>query len=170
MQINNVEYNAELHEQYKCLSIPQPIADWMTKLEYIDDNGEFHARKEVEIRSRDVNYRGDVLICSSKFPEVVGCDCGVTLGIVELYDVKHVSDFTDEDWAKTALPKSEWGRKTGYGYFFRNPRPVVEMPVRGMLGFYKITLPKGDITPYPRYLEVGEREWKKINRKNFEKK
>lgn len=170
MQINNVDFDPNLHEQYKCLSVPQPIADWLTKIDYMDEVGECHAKKEVEIRTRNIKYRGDVLICSAKQPEVAGYDCGVTLGLVELYDVKRVSDFTEEDWQMTALPRSEWTRKTGFGYFFRNPRPVVEMPVKGMLGLYKITLPKGDITEYPRYMEVGEREWKKINRKISQKK
>ena len=170
MQINNVDYDAELYEQNKCLTIAQPYADLLTKIDYIDSSDVCHARKEVEIRSRNVKYRGDVLICSAREPDVAGRDCGVTLGLVELYDVKRVGDFTEDDWRRTALPESEWTAKTGYGYFFRNPRPVVEMPIRGMIGLYKITLPKGDITIYPRHLELGDKEWEKIKRKNFQKK
>ena len=122
--------------------------------------------KVEEYRSWKTAHRGDLLICSSAKPvDPWGRHpAGVTCGFVELYDVKRVEDFTPEDWAATCIPEQARPR-TGYGWMMRNPRRVVEMPVKGQLGLYNIIVPKGDITEYPRNLEIGSDGWKIIKSK-----
>ena len=150
MQIDNKQYDPELHDQYHAISVKQPFAqDLVTKCRE-DEHGTY-AVKEVEVRNRQTTYRGDLLVCASKTPELKGYLAGVTLGFVELYECKPVRNFTQEDWDKTRIPREKRKEiKRGYGWFFRNPRRVIEMPINGRLGIYKLTTPKGDITEYPR--------------------
>ena len=167
MQIDRKEYNPDLHDVFRALSVKQPWADLLTCVAWRDEAGELHAEKTIEVRSRITNFRGDVLICASAKPEVPGCMSGVTCGFVELYDVKRVEDFTAEDWAATCIPEQDRPR-TGYGWLMRNPRRVVEMPIKGALGFYNLIVPKGDITIYPQHMALGADGWKIIKAKIHE--
>lgn len=164
MQIDRKDYNPDQHDVFKALTVKQPYADLLTRVVFRDESGEYHAQKTIELRSRNTNYRGDVLVCSSAKPELPGRLSGVTCGFVELYDTKPVEDFTPEDWAATCIPESERPRK-GYGWLLRNPRRVVEMPIRGQLGVYNLIVPKGDITEYPREMALGADGWKMIQKK-----
>ena len=164
MQIERKDFDPNLHEVFRALSVKQPWADLLTRVVWRDEGGEFHAEKTIEVRSRLTNFRGDVLICSSARPEIPGRMSGVTCGFVELYDVKRVEDFTAEDWAATCIPEGN-RPKTGYGWCMRNPRRVVEMPIKGALGFYNLIVPKGDITIYPQHMELGADGWKTIKSK-----
>jgi len=164
MQLDKKDYNPELHDKFKGLSVKQPYASLLTRVEYIDDNGERHAQKSIEVRSRNTTYRGDVLVCSSAKPVLPGMMSGVTLGFVELYDVKRVEDFTAEDWAATCIPVQDRPKK-GWGWMMRNPRPVVEMPVSGQLGFYDVVVPKGDITCFPLAMALGKDGWDIVKNK-----
>lgn len=166
MQIDTKDYNPEIHDLFHALTVKQPYADLLTTTVAIDEDGQYRAAKTIEVRSRYTAYRGDLLICSSakpvdpwgRHPE------GVTCGFVELYDVKRVEDFTPEDWVSTCIPEAERPR-TGFGWMVRNPRRVVEMPVKGQLGVYRLVVPKGDITEYPREMEIGPDGWKRIQKK-----
>jgi hypothetical protein len=164
MQLDKKDYNPELHDKFKGLSVKQPYASLLTRVEYIDDNGERHAQKSIEIRSRNTTYRGDVLVCSSAKPIIPGHQSGVTLGLVELYDVKRVEDFTADDWNATCIPVNLRPKK-GWGWMMRNPRPVVEMPVSGQLGFYDVVVPKGDITCFPLAMALGKDGWDIVKNK-----
>jgi len=164
MQIDKKDYNPELHDKYKCLSVKQPYADLLTVITFQDEEGNFQADKEIEVRSRNTSYRGDLLICSSKKPEIPLRLSGVTCGLVELYDVKPLSEFTEEDWKLTCIPEKDRPSK-GYGWLMRNPRRVVEMPVNGQLGIYNIIIPKDDLTIYPRYLTIDEKSREIIEEK-----
>lgn len=164
MQLDKKEYNPELHDQYRGLSVKQPYADLLTNVVYRDDQGEYHAEKSIEVRTKNTNYRGDVLVCSSKNPQIPGRLSGVTCGFVELYDVKRVEDFTQQDWENTCIPENE-RPSTGFGWMMRNPRRVVEMPVNGQLGFYAVVVPKGDITEYPRNMAIGKEGWDIIQKR-----
>ena len=164
MQIDIKEYNPELHDKYRALSVKQPYADLLTKVVYRDDSGIYHAEKTIEVRTRNTKYRGDVLVCASSKPELPGRLSGVTCGFVELYDVKPVEDFTPADWAETCIPEKDRPRK-GFGWLMRNPRRVVEMPIKGQLGVYNLVVPKGDITEYPREMALGAKGWEYIKRK-----
>ena len=160
MQIDRKDYNPDQHDVFKALSVKQPYADLLTRVVFRDENGEYHAAKTIEVRTRNTNYRGDLLVCSSAKPvDPWGrYPAGVTCGFVELYDVKPIEDFTPEDWAATCIPEQERPRK-GYGWMMRNPRRVVEKPIRGQLGVYNLIVPKGDITEYPREMALGPDGW-----------
>lgn len=164
MQIERKDFNPGQHDVYKALTVKQPYADLLTRVAFRDESGEYHAEKTIEVRTRNINYRGDLLICSSAKPIIPGRESGVTCGFVELYGVKPVEEFTPEDWAATCIPENERPRK-GFGWLMRNPRRVVEMPVKGQLGLYNIIVPKGDITEYPRNMQIGTDGWNIIQRK-----
>lgn len=164
MQIDKKDYNPEQHDVFKALSVKQPWADLLTRVVFRDKSGNFHAEKTIEVRTRNTNYRGDLLICASAKPELPGRLSGVTCGFVELYDTKPVEEFTPEDWVATCIPENQRPR-TGYGWMVRNPRRVVEMPIRGQLGVYNLIVPKDDITEYPRHLAFGLDGFNKLNEK-----
>ena len=164
MQIDAKKYNPEIHDKFKALSVKQPYADFLTRTEYRDNNGECHAHKTIEVRSRNINYRGDLLVCSSAKPVMMGRMSGVTLGFVELYDTKPVEEFTESDWGATCIPVKDRPKK-GWGWLMRNPRRVVEMPIKGQLGLFDLVTPKGDITEYPQNMELGKDGWKIIKDK-----
>lgn len=164
MQIDRKDYDPNLHEIHKALSVKQPYADRLTKPVCRDAEGNWEAQKTIEVRGRNTTYRGDLLICSSSKPELPTFESGVTCGLVELYDTKPVEDFTEADWLRTCIPKDQRPKK-GYGWLMRNPRRVVEMPVKGQLGIFSLIMPKGDLTEYPRVMVLGKDGWAKIHRK-----
>lgn len=164
MQINNKLYNPEIHDLYKGLTVKQPYADLLTKAVFRDEKGIYHAQKTIEVRTRKISYRGDILICSSAKPVLDGRLSGVTCGLVELYDVKPVEEFTAEDWEQTCIPENE-RMKHGYGWIMRNPRRVIEMPCKGQLGLYDFVTPKGDIVCYPQNLALGNDGWEIIKKR-----
>lgn len=167
MQIDKKDYNPALHEVFKCLTVKQPYAALLTRVVGRDaETGEFFAEKRIEVRSRNINFRGEILICSSAKPvDKLGLyPAGVTCGFVELYDTKPVEEFTPEDWAATCIPEGE-RPKTGWGWLVRNPRRVVEMPIKGQLGLYNLIVPKGDITCYPQHVAMGADGWEKVQKK-----
>lgn len=164
MQIERKDYNPNEHDVFKALTVKQPYADYLTRVVFRDESGEYHAGKTIEVRTRNTNYRGDLLICSSAKPsDLPGHLAGVTCGFVELYDTKPVEEFTPEDWDATCIPEDQRPRK-GYGWLMRNPRRVVEMPIKGQLGVYNLIVPKDDITEYPREMALGSDGWKIVQR------
>ncbi len=166
MQIPNKYYNPELCEQFFALSVKQPFANDLVTPAYKTEDGTAYGVKSIEVRSRNTSYRGDILICSSKSPVYPGMQSGVTLGLVELYDVKPISEFTEDDWNNTRIPIEKRPEIIkGFGWLMRNPRKVVEMPIMGKLGIYKITFGKDTIIPYPSVVELDEEGWKKIQSK-----
>ena len=166
MQIRPEEYNEELHVKIRALCVKQPFADLLTRVVFRDENGEYHAEKTIEVRTRNTSYRGDLLICASKTPVIPGRLSGVTCGFVELYDTKPIEDFTPEDWDATGIPPEDRHKyRKGFGWMMRNPRRVVEMPVRGQLGLYNIVVPKDDITEYPRAMALDADGWEMVQKR-----
>lgn len=163
MQRERKDYDPVLHESYRALVVKQPYASGLVE-PYRTDGEHVYAMKSIEVRSLRTAYRGDVLICSSAKPEVEGLTSGATMGIVELYDVKPLEEFTPEDWEETGIPEEERGRYKGFGWMMRDPRRVVEIPTKGQLGLFTIVFDKGDIVEYPRKLIIDERSWKLIKR------
>lgn len=161
MQVDSKYYNPKVHDKFKALTVRQPYADLLTCAAFRDDDGNYHAEKTIEVRTRNTNYRGDLLICASAKPQLFGRMSGVTCGFVELYDTKPISEFTPEDWAATCIPEKDRPKK-GYGWMMRNPRRVVEMPIKGQLGVYNLIVPKGDIMEYPRNVAIDADGWKMI--------
>lgn len=155
MQVDNRFHNPDYTDQYLSLTIKQPFAQELVTECREDEEGNTYAIKTIEVRSQRTSYRGDVLICASKNPQIIGYQSGVTLGLVELYDCKPVSEFTSDDWDNTRIPRDKREQiKDGYGWMFRNPRKVVEMPTRGKVGLRKLTTPKGEIIEYPQLVTL----------------
>lgn len=163
MQYKNCEYNPELHDRWRALTVRQPFAQYLVTAAFVD-NGTVYGAKSIEVRNRATNYRGELLICSSATPVIPGMESGVTLGIVELYDVRPIDTFTAEDWEQTCIPVEQRPQK-GYGWFLRNPRRVVEMPIKGQLGIYNLVCPKDDITVYPAACRIDKESWNLIKSK-----
>ena len=166
MQYNNKEYNPEKHDRWRALTVKQPYANDLVTAAYKDENGVIYGRKSIEVRSKNTSYRGDVLICSSANPVYPGMESGVTLGLVELYDVKPIEDFTKEDWENTRIPKDKRAKITkGFGWLMRNPRRVVEMPIKGQLGIYNLIYTKDVIFEYPKVIVVDKKSYEEIKKK-----
>ncbi len=140
MQHKKEEYSPAKHDQFKALSIQQPYAG------YIADG-----TKTIEVRSRRINYRGDLIICSSKHgaPGDNAEGYGCTISKVELYDCKPLSELTPEEWKQTKLHpdavKNFCKMSSGYGWFFRNTKKINQVPVKGQLGIFNLILDKGDM-------------------------
>lgn len=166
MQYSNKDFDPQRHDRWRALTVKQPYANDLVAEAYKDEDGIVYAEKTIEVRSKNTSYRGDVLICSAASPVYPGMESGVTLGLVELYDVKPIKEFTPEDWDNTRIPKEKRVKITkGYGWMMRNPRRVVEMPVKGQLGIYNLVYTKGEIIEYPRKLVVDKKSWEAIRKK-----
>lgn len=160
MQYNNKDYDPSQHDRWRALTVKQPYATQLVTAAY-EDNNIVYGEKCIELRSRNTAYRGDLMICSSANPVISGYESGVTLGLVELYDVKPVSEFTTEDWENTRIPHEIYKSiKMGYGWLMRNPRRVVEFPIKGQLGIYNLVYTKDVIIEYPRVVVVDKKSYK----------
>lgn len=167
MQFDNKKYDPAYHDKFHALTVKQPYANDLVAAAYKDNDGNVIGVKSIEVRSKNTQYRGDLLICSSKSPVLPGMESGVTLGFVELYDVKPISEFTPEDWENTRIPKDKRKEITlGYGWMMRNPRRVLEYPVKGQLGIYNLVYTKGEIIQYPQNVVLDKKGWKKIKSMN----
>jgi hypothetical protein len=102
----------------KCLSIKQPWANLIAS-----------GRKTIETRTWSTEYRGELLIVSSKIPAIV--PAGAAIAIVDLIDCRRMLK-SDEPAACCDLYPN------AYAWVFRNIRPVRPVAVRGSLGIYEI--------------------------------
>ena len=149
MQFSSKDYNPAQHDRWRALTVKNPYATQLVTAAFEED-GVVFAEKSIEVRSKNTTYRGDLLICSSKNPDLPGYENGVTLGLVELYETKPVAEFTPEDWENTRIPKEKRAKITkGFGWMMRKPRRVIEMPIKGQLGIYNLVYTKDCILPYP---------------------
>ncbi len=104
---------------YKAISLKQPWANLVAS-----------GKKTIETRKWKTNYRGDLVICSSKKPNIHPAGCA--LCIVELYDVKPMTKKDEKKACIKVYPRA-------YSWFLRNIRqikPVV--PVKGQLGVFDL--------------------------------
>ncbi len=109
----------------KALSVKQP---WASRIA--------SGRKTVETRVWGTDYRGDLLIVSSKRPDNQG-PAGMALAIVELYDCRLMRDAADWNAARcTWYPGA-------YGLFLRRLRVIEMFPVVGSLKLYDVQEPLG---------------------------
>lgn len=165
MQFSNKDYNPELHDRYPALTVKQPYADNLVTFEKEID-GVRYAIKSIELRSKKTKFRGDLLITSSSDPVIVGMDSGVTLGFVELYDVKPAKEFTADEWEQTTIPEHQRHKyRNNYGWFMRNPRRVIKFPITGQVGIWNLVFTKDIIIEYPTLVYVDEESYKLLNKK-----
>lgn len=103
--------------------------------------------KTIEVRTWKTNYRGDLLICSSKKPDnnsqkileqfaKWGWEPNYILGkaicIVELYDI---TKYLPEHEFNAGSPKAP---ENCFAWHLRNVRKVEPFPVTGKLGFFSV--------------------------------
>ena len=117
----------------KAIQISKTEATRLTLPEYKDTRGEWHAANDRIFRGRNSKYRGDVVICAE----------GETVGVAELVEVVKCE-------AKSYL------------WIFRDPRKVVEMPIKAKGDIWDC---EEEITIYPRELEIGAKGWEIIQKK-----
>lgn len=161
MQVYLKDYDEQRHEMFYALRVPREWADKLTKINWRDDKGDFHAEVETWIQDLKPSYRGDILIvaCSAeKGGELSPCE---VVGLVELYDVIP-SDLVTGDIAQGAGYVGKAPSATGSALLFRDPRRVVELPCRMTRDWQRVIYPKGEITPYPRVLAMGKKFWKNL--------
>lgn len=137
MQHKKEDYNENLHEMKKALTVKNPYAEWIAQ-----------GVKKIEVRSKNTNYRGELVICSSQKPEIQEMQSGCILAIVDLYKTKPLEDLTAEEWELTKIPVSERKGLTGYGWFLKDPNRIVEYPVKGHLGIWNLVMDKLEFVPY----------------------
>lgn len=107
----------------KALSVRQPWASMIAG-----------GRKTIETRTWSTDYRGDLLIVSSKRPKWGGLPLGQGLCVVELVDCRPM---TIEDEPAAQCKMYEYGIGA-YSWCLENIRPVEHFPVRGQLGLYEV--------------------------------
>lgn len=108
----------EYHALVKAISLKQPWASLVA-------SGE----KTIETRKWPTTYRGDVLIVSSKSPNIA--PAGQALAIVEIVDCRPMTK-ADEVAACCQVYPRAWS------WVLRNARPVEPFPVKGKLSFYDV--------------------------------
>lgn len=140
MQYKRKDYDPNIHDIFKALSVKQPYADFIA-----------YGVKDIEIRKKATKYRGELLICSSRYGRKSEKESGYgcTLAFVELYDCKPASELTDDEWKRTYIPEEIIARikELGccYAWFLRRPSLVIELPVKGQLGIFNLVITKGKV-------------------------
>ncbi|NOG40471.1 MULTISPECIES: ASCH domain-containing protein [Candidatus Brocadia] len=104
----------------KAISIKQPFIGWILE-----------GKKTLEIRSWQTKIRGDILLCSSKFPKIGELPLGHAVAIAEIVGCR---PFMKKD-AKLACCGYEPGL---YAWELANIRKIKAFPVKGKLGFFHI--------------------------------
>ena len=104
----------------KAISLKQPWANLVAS-----------GKKSIETRKWKTPYRGDVVICSSKKPNIE--PAGYALCVVELYDIEPMKKEHEANACIKVYPGA-------YGWFLRNIRPLVPpVPVEGKLGVFNLS-------------------------------
>jgi hypothetical protein len=105
----------------KALSVKQPWANLLAS-----------GKKTIETRLWPTDYRGPLLIVSSKTPKIH--PAGYALAIAELVDCRPMSK-SDESAACCACYPG------AYSWVMDNIRKIAIFPVRGKLGLYEVSIP-----------------------------
>lgn len=105
----------------KALSLKQPWANLIAS-----------GKKTIETRSWGTKYHGDIIICSSKIPNI--SPIGVALCIVELYDVRPMVPSDEGAACIKTFPNA-------HSWLIRNIRKIEPpIPVKGQLGLYNLEI------------------------------
>jgi ASCH domain len=110
---------------YKALSLKQPWANMIA-------SGE----KTIETRKWPTDYRGTLLIVSSKSPDIRPAGCAVALAtLVDCRPMTHA----DQNAAQCQLYRG------AYAWVLRDIRRLRPFAVRGQLGIYDVAVPEDTI-------------------------
>ncbi|MCK5604630.1 ASCH domain-containing protein [Candidatus Pacearchaeota archaeon] len=128
----------------RALSIHQPYGSWI-----VDGS------KTLEVRTRNTNIRGDVLICSTKSPEVDGLPTGKALCIVNITGSRRMRP-EDEEAARVDYCSNPRGPQTiKWVWILEDLRPIKEpFDVTGAQGWYYVDLPE----EYAHLVKTGQGE------------
>ena len=119
---------------YKAISLKQPWANLIAE-----------GKKTVETRKWNTHYRGDLIICSSKKPDIY--PSGFAICIVELYDVQVMRPEDEEAACIEVYPKA-------HSWFLRNLRLIDPIfPIKGQLSIFNLEVPGG--LPLTHELTIG---------------
>jgi hypothetical protein len=118
----------------KALSVKQPWANLIAS-----------GSKTIETRTWPTDYRGDLLIVSSKKPQIEPAGCG--LAIVRLVDCRPMTE-ADE---RLALCSKYEG---AYSWILTDIRPIEPVPVKGALGLFQVDLSACNIEHVQRELPM----------------
>lgn len=109
----------------KALSAHQPWASMIAS-----------GSKTIETRTWSTNYRGDLLICSTRSPKIMGLPSGKALCFANLIDCRPMTR-DDEPAARCQLFDG------AFAWVLAEIRQVIPFRVRGQQGLYNIDLPEG---------------------------
>ncbi|KKU12274.1 MAG: hypothetical protein UX19_C0003G0029 [Candidatus Woesebacteria bacterium GW2011_GWA1_45_8] len=106
---------------WKAISLKQPWANLVRS-----------GKKTIETRKWTTKYRGDLVICSSKKPNIH--PAGFALCIAELYHIEPMKKNHEKKACIKLYPKA-------YSWFLKNIRPInPPMAVKGSLGVFDLIL------------------------------
>jgi ASCH domain len=115
------------------LSIKQPWANLIAS-----------GKKTIETRLWDTDYRGPLLIVSSKTPRIE--PAGYALAIANLVECRRMTKRDEVAAHCEVYPNA-------FAWVLANVRPITPFPVRGRLGLYEVTCPQtvdGDMPLFER--------------------
>lgn len=105
----------------KALSVRQPWANMIAS-----------GKKTIETRKWPTEYRGDLLIVSSKTPPIP--PAGYALAVVRLADCRPMTRADEEAACCPGYPNA-------YAWVLEDVRAIQPFPVRGRLGIYDVEMP-----------------------------
>lgn len=109
----------------KCISVKQPWANLIAS-----------GKKSIETRNWNTNYRGELLIASSKKPDVY--PTGRIVALVTLIDCRDMR-LEDEDFACCQY------RDGLKAWVLDDIKPVRSIPIKGQLGIYESGINKENL-------------------------
>ena len=104
----------------KAISLHQPWASMIAR-----------GIKDIETRTWSTEYRGELLICSTKKPYIPNYPLGMALCIVQLVHCRPMA-LVDQERACCPMRKELWS------WFFTHRRTIDPFPVIGRQGFYEV--------------------------------
>lgn len=108
-------------KSYKAISLKQPWANLVAS-----------RKKTIETRKWKTDYRGDLVICSSRSPNIY--PAGYAICIVELYRVEPMKKEHEKKACCKVYPRAN-------SWFLRNIRPIKPIvPVKGSLGIFDLEI------------------------------
>jgi hypothetical protein len=113
----------------KALSVKQPWANMIA-------NGE----KAIETRTWSTDYRGDLLIVSSRKPDIP--PAGYALAVVRVVDCRRMTKM-DESAARCPIYPG------AYAWVLDSVRKVNPFPVKGRLGVFDVGVPVSNLKTPP---------------------
>jgi hypothetical protein len=106
---------------WKAISLKQPWANLVAS-----------GKKTVETRKWKTDYRGELVICSSKNPNIY--PAGYAICIAELYQVEPMKKEHEKKACVKVYPRAN-------SWFLRNIRPIKPIiPVKGSLGIFDLKI------------------------------